>query len=75
VRITLSDGRRLARREPVSRGTPERPLSAADVEAKFVKNASRVLPESEAKRLVDMVGELERLPSIGTLVRECVVRD
>lgn len=74
VRITLRDGRRIARREATSRGTPERRLTPAEIEAKFLQNATRALPEPEAKRIVDMVWELERLPAIGALVRECVAR-
>ena len=74
VRITLKDGRTLQRREPTSRGTPERRLAPGDIEAKFFQNATRAVPERDAKRIVDMVWELERLPRIGALVRECVRR-
>lgn len=74
VCITLKDGRTLRRREPTSRGTPERRLAPADIEAKFFQNATRAVPERDAKRIVDMVWELERLPGIGALVRECVRR-
>jgi 2-methylcitrate dehydratase PrpD len=74
VRITLKDGRTLARREATSRGTPERRLSPAEIEAKFFQNATRAVPERDAKRIVDLVWDLERLPAIGTLVRECVRR-
>jgi 2-methylcitrate dehydratase PrpD len=74
VRITLKDGRTLQRREPTSRGTPERRLAPGDIEAKFLQNATRAVPERVAKRIVDMVWDLERLPGIGALVRECVRR-
>jgi 2-methylcitrate dehydratase PrpD len=74
VCITLKDGRTLQRREPTSRGTPERRLAPGDIEAKFLQNATRAVPERDAKRIADMVWELERLPAIGALVRECVHR-
>jgi 2-methylcitrate dehydratase PrpD len=74
VRITLRDGRTLERREPTSRGTPERRLSAGDIEAKFLQNATRAVPDAQARRIGAMVWELDRLPSIEALMRECVVR-
>lgn len=74
VRIRLRDGRELRRREPVSRGTPERPLAAGDIEAKFRVNATRAVPEDQAGRIAAMVWDLERLPAIGALMRECVAR-
>lgn len=74
VRITLGDGRTLQRREPTSRGTPERRLAPGEIEAKFVQNAARAVPGQTARRIVEMVWELERLPDIGALLRECVHR-
>ena len=74
VRITLRDGRTLHRREPTSRGTPERRLEPGAIEAKFLENATRAVSDVQAKRIAGMVWELERLPAIGTLMRECVIR-
>jgi len=71
VRIALRDGRTLVRREPVSRGTPERPLSPDDIEAKFLQNASRAIPEKAARRVAEMVWALEDLPDLGVLVQLC----
>ncbi|OGK94762.1 MAG: hypothetical protein A2X50_09255 [Candidatus Rokubacteria bacterium GWF2_70_14] len=75
VRITLRDGRRLVRREPVSRGAPERPLTPAEIEAKFFLNATRAIPDVQAKRITEMVWNIETLPAVGALVAECVARD
>jgi 2-methylcitrate dehydratase PrpD len=75
VRITLRDGRRLARREPMSRGAPERPLTSGEIEAKFFVNATRAIPDVQAKRIAEMVWNIETLPAAGALVAECVARD
>ena len=40
VVVRTSDGRELRRREPVNRGSADRPLSNADILAKFMENAS-----------------------------------
>jgi 2-methylcitrate dehydratase PrpD len=74
VRITLRDGRTFERREPTSRGTPERRLGAGDIEAKFLDNATRAVSDAQAKHIAAMAWELERLPNIETLMRECVTR-
>jgi len=74
VLITLRDGRRLRRCELVTRGGPERPLSAADVEAKFFENATRAVTDAQAKQIVELVRRLETLPSVSGLVTECVRR-
>lgn len=75
VQITLRDGGRFHRREMVTRGGPEKPLSPDEVEAKFFKNATRAVPQLQAKRIVELVWSLETLPSVGELIRECVRKD
>jgi 2-methylcitrate dehydratase PrpD len=74
VVITLRDGRRLRRCEPVTRGGPERPLSAADVEAKFFENATRAVTDAQARQIVKSVQKLETLPSVNGLIAVCVRR-
>src|SRR6185436_6308624 len=49
VQVTLDDGRTLRNRVPVNRGNPERPLTNAEIEAKFFENCSLALPETAAK--------------------------
>jgi 2-methylcitrate dehydratase PrpD len=75
VRITLRDGRRLVRREPVSRGAPERPLTPGEIEAKFFLNATRAVPDVQAKRIAEMAWNIETLPAVNALVAECVIPD
>lgn len=60
VRVTMEDGRVLRRRVQVNRGAGDRPLTRADVVAKFDENASLVLAEP---RLSHVRAALLDLPS------------
>lgn len=64
VEVTLDDGRTLRNRVAVNRGNPERPLSNAEIEAKFFENCAISLPESAARRIRDQVLDLERLSAV-----------
>lgn len=62
VSIRLRDGRMLDRHVEHALGTLERPMSDADLEAKFRGLVTGVLPDDRAARLIDLswsVGELE----------------
>lgn len=72
VRITLRDGRVLHRREAASRGTPERRLTAGEIEDKFYANATRAVSRSQAQRVASLIWDLERLDRIDALVAACV---
>lgn len=61
VVVTLDDGRTLSNRVAVNRGNPERPLSNDEIEAKYFENCALTLPESAARRIRDVVLELESL--------------
>ena len=61
VEVTLDDGRTLRHREAVNRGNPDRPLSNAEVEAKFFENCDLTLSEDAARRIRDQILDLERL--------------
>ncbi|SFB49567.1 2-methylcitrate dehydratase PrpD [Amycolatopsis marina] len=58
VEITLRDGRRLNRREPVNRGHPERPLSHQEIQDKFTANMRAVGDEQLIQRVRDVVRDL-----------------
>ncbi len=73
VRVTLKNGDRKAHRVPTSFGTPEWPLSQADVEAKFMANAGRVMPASAACAIVEAVAAIEDLRDVAGLTRLCTV--
>ena len=64
VEVTLDDGRTLRNRVAVNRGNPERPLSSAEIEAKFFENCALTLPENEAHRLRDQVLQVEKLSAV-----------
>jgi 2-methylcitrate dehydratase PrpD len=71
LRITLRDGRILEHHEAVNRGSAERPLDPAAVRDKFLRNACRVLAADQAERLMETVGEIERLTHVGQITRLC----
>jgi len=59
VIVRTSDGRELRRREPVNRGSADRPLSNADILAKFMENASYAgvsNPEKIAYAILELDG-------------------
>jgi 2-methylcitrate dehydratase PrpD len=61
VRVTLDDGRTLGERVAVNRGNPERPLTNAEIEAKFFENCGLTLAEGAARRIRDEVLGLDAL--------------
>ncbi len=68
VIIHTRDGRELRHREPVNRGADERPLSRADVVAKFEDNAGRALDRRAVRDLRNRVLDLRSLPGLATLL-------
>jgi 2-methylcitrate dehydratase PrpD len=67
VDIELDDGTLTARCEH-PRGSPENPLSRAQIESKFRTYAEGVLPSSAIAATIDAVGGLENLTSVGQLM-------
>ncbi len=70
VEVTLHDGRTRSHRVEVNRGNPERPLANAQIEAKYFENCARTLHEDAARRLRDLVLDLDRLKSSAELEAE-----
>lgn len=68
VVVRTRDGRELRHREAVNRGADERPLSRAEVIAKFEENAARVLPKGTLRSLRDRVLDLPSLPTLASLL-------
>lgn len=64
LRVTLRDGTQLEQREQINRGSAENPLSASDVERKFMGNATLRFSKSQAERLMD---EVMALPDKGDI--------
>jgi 2-methylcitrate dehydratase PrpD len=67
LRVYLKDGRVLEHREPINRGSARNPLSAAEVEAKFTGNATRVVSTTQAAAIIERVSSLESLSDLDSL--------
>lgn len=67
VEIVLNDGRKLQCSERVNRGTAERPLSASDIEKKFLDNAELVIPGSRARAVLEAVMGMDRAANLDRL--------
>jgi 2-methylcitrate dehydratase PrpD len=67
--IVLDDGRRLNRRIEHAVGSVEKPMSDADLERKFLDLADGMLPQTQAKRVMDMCWKVETLANAGDIPR------
>ncbi len=68
VTVTTRDGRTLTHRILNRRGSPENPISAADVEYKFRNVVRSCLPQASIDRLVELSKRLETLDSVGEII-------
>jgi 2-methylcitrate dehydratase PrpD len=64
VEVTLRDGRRLATRSEFTTGDPEKPLSRADLVAKFVSLASGLMSSGDAEALAQRILHLDKEPTV-----------
>lgn len=69
VIVRLKDGRSVRQREAMNRGCADRPLSASDIEEKFLANATRAMSRSRAERIRALVLGLDA----GVPVREFAI--
>lgn len=69
VRITLRDGAVLEKHVEHARGTIERPLSDAEIEAKFRSLVEGVLPDAQATRLIELSWNAGTLDDAGVIPR------
>jgi len=67
VELTLRDGRVASRRVDWPRGYPQNPVSASDIEAKFLGLATVAVDEPMARRIVDLVADLDGLERVDEL--------
>ncbi len=72
VTITLADGRELTAYVAQGRGTPQRPMSDADIEAKVRELARHGCPDLDPSPLIDAVWSLDRATDAGAIVRLAV---
>jgi 2-methylcitrate dehydratase PrpD len=68
VRITLHDGRLIEETQEHNLGSPENPMNAAQLRAKFDDNAGAVLSAAERNRLAAEIDRLEHLDSASEIV-------
>lgn len=67
VTLSVRDGRRLRTRVDHAAGSPERPLSRAEVEEKFLRLTSGLLGEVRARKLALLVWRLETVADVREL--------
>jgi 2-methylcitrate dehydratase PrpD len=68
VRITLHDGRVIEETQDHNLGSPENPMTAAQLRAKFDENADGLLSAAQRDRLASTIDRLEQLDDAGTIV-------
>lgn len=73
VAIVLKDGRTLSRHVEHALGSIKRPMSDADLEAKFRALVSGILSDARAKELIAACWSLESLPDAREIARLAVV--
>jgi 2-methylcitrate dehydratase PrpD len=74
VRITLHDGRVIEETQEHNLGSPENPMSAAQLRAKFEENANGVLSAAERDRLAVEIDDMESLDDVSTIVELSIPR-
>jgi 2-methylcitrate dehydratase PrpD len=74
IDILLKDGRAVSSSSVEPKGEPSNPLSADDLEAKFLAMTTMVVDRADAKRIGDLVMSLERLPKAEVVAQASVVR-
>jgi 2-methylcitrate dehydratase PrpD len=72
LRVRLRDGRIIEQREPINRGSVERPLTPEEVREKFRRNARRALPPERVEAAIAAVASLERQADVGALTASLV---
>lgn len=69
ITITTTDGSRLEKYVEHAVGSAEKPMSDAQLEAKFSGLAEGVLPPEQARRVMDLCWKIENLPQASELAR------
>jgi 2-methylcitrate dehydratase PrpD len=74
VELMLADGRVLRQTIEHATGSPGRPVSDAQLEAKFLALTGTVLPATRARTLLDRLWHVHELSHASVLLRACRVR-
>jgi 2-methylcitrate dehydratase PrpD len=75
VEIKTRDGRLLSERVDYSKGRVQNPLSAGELEEKFMRWATTRLSEEQARKIVDTTDRLAELDDVGELTQLLAVFD
>src|SRR5581483_5531364 len=73
IAISLRDGRRFEDAVELPRGEPENPMTRAEVQRKFLRQAESVLGESRAAAIEESVAGLDRMRRVDDLMRLTMV--
>jgi 2-methylcitrate dehydratase PrpD len=68
VHVTLKDGRRISEVQEYNLGSPQNPMTDAQLRAKFDDNARDLLSAAQRDRLADAIAHAERLADASDLV-------
>src|SRR5207237_7200602 len=68
VNITTQDGRTLARQLDYPKGDPRNPLTDTEIEEQLAAQTERVLSKNAQQQLKDAIWNLEKIPSVSTLM-------
>ena len=71
-RVETKEGRLIEKRVDFAKGGPNNPMTRRDVENKFMKLASKVLPEKSIPNLYQVIQNMEQIPSLTELTRNLV---
>ncbi|MGH7346520.1 MAG: MmgE/PrpD family protein, partial [Candidatus Rokuibacteriota bacterium] len=74
LRVRLKDGRVLEEWQDHPRGGPDSPMGRDEIEAKFRGNASLLVPDEGAARVIRNVRGLDAQPSLDTLMQSLTLR-
>ncbi len=75
LRVHLADGRLLESKVADSHGTPQDPMTDAEVREKFRATAERRLPPKQATRFAELILRLETLDGLDQLIDASIVPD
>ncbi|MDW5378026.1 MmgE/PrpD family protein [Halomonas sp. HP20-15] len=71
IAVTLEDGRRIEKHIDRAIGSRERPLSDAQIEAKFRDQAAAVIGEQACEALIRAAWQIAAMDDVGALARAC----
>ncbi|MBX9812331.1 MAG: MmgE/PrpD family protein [Burkholderiales bacterium] len=75
LQVHLRDGRCLEERVDLPRGEPENPMPDREIEQKFMRQASATIGERRAAMIRDMIGRLETVPAVSSIMELTAARN